>query len=307
MQRFQQNRHALGSSVYLTIVLEDGEPVTPIFDMLWRHIDEFENRFSRFLEDSELSTFNAAAGTKQNISPEFRKLLIAAKGMAKKSNGLYNPCTLPALQRAGYKGSWPEPHKFNDTLVYEDRSIVDWRDIHIGNTEAMIPGDAALDFGGIGKGYLLDELAQVLDKHTINSYWLSLGGDILCNGYDANGDSWRVGIQDARSENKTVGSIKNKGQRIAIATSGVTKRQGISGNGQWHHIIDPRTGKPAQTDSLTTTVCSKSATIADVTAKCLIIVGSAATEQVLSPMNVTEALLQRNDNTTIKIGTIWQP
>jgi len=305
MRRFQQTRHALGSTAYLTIVLEDNDSPAEIFGVLWRQINAFEKQFSRFLVDSELSKFNAAAGNQQPISSAFRALLMTAKNNAESSGGLYNPCILPALQRAGYKGSWPQPHKAADKLVYEKRVVAKWQDIQIGDIWAMIPANTALDFGGIGKGYLLDKLAETLHTRQVINYWLSLGGDILCSGHDVTGDSWRIRIQNARTENTFVASVKNDEDRLATATSGITKRQGISETGPWHHIIDPRTGAPARTDILTATVCTNNATIADVAAKCLIIAGSDSAESVLSMLRVTSALLQKSDGTTIKLGTIW--
>jgi thiamine biosynthesis lipoprotein len=309
MRRLQQQRQALGSAVCLTLVLSEAEKSQPIFNVLWQQIDRFEQCFSRFRADSELSTFNATAGDKQAVSPEFRALLMAAKTFAEKTGGLYNPCILPALQQAGYKGSWPRPDKLGEAPDYETRAIADWHHITINDTWAQIPNDTALDFGGIGKGYLLDQLGDTLLTQGVSSYWLSLGGDILCNGYDAADDPWYIGIADAKNEQKSIAAVKNHGQKLAIATSGVTKRQGISEKGKWHHLIDPRTGKPAKTDMLTATVCSTAATAADVAAKCLVITGRASAKQTLTKLRETDALLQITDGAGIavlKLGAIWE-
>jgi len=309
MQRLQQTRHALGSTAYLTIVLENHVHSETVFDTLWQQIDAFEQRFSRFLPDSELSRCNQAAGIQQSVSIEFRDLLLAARVMAERSGGLYNPFILPALQRAGYKSSWPQPHIRDEALDYEDRvAIVDWHELAVGDTWVHIPKHTALDFGGIGKGYLLDQLGETLRTLGIADYWLSLGGDILCSGYDSAGEAWRIGIQHAQREADTVAAVINYGQKLAVATSGISKRRGTSENGDWHHIIDPRTGRSAITGVLTATVSAHTATSADVVAKCLVIAGKKAAEITLKTMHEHNALLQVTDKNTVEIvqlGAGW--
>lgn len=310
MQRFQQQRHALGSDAVLTVLVEDDVAAATIFNALWEMIATFEQRFSRFLPDSELSIFNANAGTTQKVSEPFRALLITAKEMAEKTNGLYNPFILPALQRAGYKGSWPTPDKFDKRMDYETRGVATWHDIIIGGETAQIPKNTALDFGGIGKGYLLDELAHWLRHEGVTYFWLSLGGDIICSGFDFGKLPWRVGVQKALEPNEIAASITNEtGALMAIATSGVTKRKGQTSNGAWHHIIDPRTGEPAKTNVLTATVCAYNATMADVVAKCLVIAGKDKFETLAATYELNDVLLQWQDaNETVqinKIGTSW--
>ena len=309
MQQLQQTRHALGSTAYLTIVVDDHVHPGTVFDVLWQQIDTIEQRFSRFLADSELSRCNRTAGTREPISIEFRDLLVTARMMAERSHGLYNPFILPALQRAGYKGSWPQPHIHDESLNYENRvAVVDRHELTIGDSWVQVPKHTALDFGGIGKGYLLDQLGETLQTMDIADYWLSLGGDILCSGYDAAGEAWQIGIQRARRETDTVATVINYGQKLAIATSGTTKRQGTSENGTWHHIIDPRTGGPAKTNVLTATVSANTATSADVTAKCLVIAGKEAAETTLKTMCEHNALLQVIYNDTVEViqlGAGW--
>jgi thiamine biosynthesis lipoprotein len=176
---------------------------------------------------------------------------------------------------AGYLGSWPRPAEGNAATDFRAREVRDVRTIVIGDDWAQIPNDSAIDFGGIGKGFLLDKIGARLDKANVNNYWLSLGGDILCDGHDVDGKLWRVGVQSAGDPNAQVGTITNgSGTKRGIATSGTTKRRGTHAGASWHHLIDPRTQAPAETDVLTASVACSTATEADVYAKCLVIIGS---------------------------------
>ncbi|HSX07696.1 MAG TPA: FAD:protein FMN transferase [Candidatus Saccharimonadales bacterium] len=290
MERLQETRHALGSNAVITLVVQDNADAAPVFAALWRTITEFEQRFSRFLPQSELSQFNAGAGSWTPASEPFREMLTTCQRLSRETAGLYNPFILPDLQRAGYVGSWPNPQAGTTAQDYrERRASAASAQIKIRGDSAKIPAGTALDFGGIGKGYLLDLLAAQLKKLQYGNYWLSLGGDIICSGNDLHGKPWAVGIQHASKASETIGSISNKGgQRLAIATSGVTKRKGAN----WHHIIDPRTGEPASTDLLTATLACSDATHADVYAKCLVILGSQGAAQFCKSHHITTAYLQ---------------
>ncbi|HEY4963831.1 MAG TPA: FAD:protein FMN transferase [Candidatus Saccharimonadales bacterium] len=272
MKRYQQQFKALGSEVVITLVGIQAEgAIEVIFESLHDKIHDFEERFSRFIEGSELTSFNKHAGQKTKVSSAFTDLLGAAKDLSIKTDEIYNPFILPALQRAGYLASWNNDFKVID---YTDRRLFSVKDIQIGDNWAKIPEDSAIDFGGIGKGYLLDELHTFLLGQGLEGYWVSLGGDIVCSGYDLDKSNWSVSIQDASDSHKSVGKISNNnGQFRAIATSGTTKRKGIKNGKAWHHIIDPRTGEPAKTDILTATITAGSATEADVFCKCILIEG----------------------------------
>ncbi len=294
MERYQQQYRALGSDAVLTLVTEGGAAYAErLFDRLRQHIEAFEQQFSRFLPESELTQFNQKAGAKTTVSNSFRKLLSTTKNLAVETDGLYNPFILPALQQAGYLGSWPQPEAGRAATDFSERTVVPPEELRIGDSWARMPEGSALDFGGIGKGYLLDELADLLDGENLGGYWLSLGGDINCAGHDIEDQIWRVAVQSALEPDKSIDTITNPdGRKLAIATSGVTKRQGVKAGKHWHHLIDPRTGEPADTTILTATVTAEQAVIADVYAKCIVIAGVEQAEQYQADHRIQSFLIQ---------------
>lgn len=268
MPRFQQQRHVLGSEAVLTVIVPNAQAAETLFDSLWEKTESFEQRFSRFRSHSELSKLNTSAGMWTPVSDEMRALLESCREMSRATGGLFNPFVLPALQKAGYKGSWPAPADFDAALDVSSRSVAGMDDLQIKGRQVLLPTGSALDFGGIGKGYLLDALGEFLLKQKVADFWLSLGGDILTHGHDSEGRDWEVGIASATQPGATVTSVKNgNGGFAAIASSGTTKRRG----NDWHHIIDPRTGVSSTSPILVATVVTPRATEADVFAKCLVI------------------------------------
>ncbi len=298
MNRYQQSGNAVGSDIAITLLTSKNQ-ADLIFKELWVMIHGFEKRFSRFIVDSELSKFNRNAGSFVDISQQFSEVLKACIDQANRTDGLFNPFQLPALQKSGYKGSWPNVNYIAKNIDFsEKKSNITINDLVLQNNKAKIPKNSAIDLGGIGKGYLLDELSAFLDNKGIENYWISLGGDIICNGQDIDSRNWIVGVNDALDNRGIISQIENKkSKKFAIATSGTTKRKGKN----WHHIIDPQTSKPAITDILTATVVGGSAIEADINAKAIVIVGSKKCAQYIKTKQVIGALVQISDNGNSKI------
>ncbi len=311
MQQYYQEQVALGSNIQLSIVSDGNEKfIRDIYTQLWQKIYRFESRFSRFLPSSELSKINRTAGSKTKISPAMRDILMAAKAMAIRSDGLFNPFILPALQSSGYVKSMVKGHQDDAVDDHSFKSIASPQELEIGKDWVKIPFRTAIDLGGCGKGYMADQLAEdVRDK--LSGYWFSLGGDIICGGTDLSSNHWIINIQDGYSDDdKIIGRVlvptKNK---FAIATSGTTVRHGKNPNSSWHHLINPLTLKPALTDVRLATVCSdKSALEADVLASCAVIAGSSKAPDYLKSQGISNALIQcKSDNAkefTIKLGKL---
>lgn len=296
-------RKALGTSVQLTIVA-DQEPqiVDGWLRQLWLELLLFEKRCSRFLPNSELSQFNRAAGMQQRISPELRDVLLAAQRMGKLTDGLFNPFVLPALQRAGYVHSLVEGYEADPVDDHSARQVVPVERLQVGDDWASIPYGTALDLGGCGKGYIGDVLAAMMRNREIQGFWFSVGGDVVTYGSDAGGEPWTVSV---------VESIQRPGRVLArvampdagpyaVATSTTRLRKGERQGKAWHHIIDPRTGTPAETDLSLASVWSSSLLEADVLASCLIIEGLSAAGQYSGRFGSVRSVLVQNNEDSCK-------
>lgn len=294
LTKYNQTNLALGSDVALTLVSDKPvEEINKIFANLWHYIYNFERSFSRFIPKSELSLFNRSAGVQTKITPEFKDLLTAAKAISDKTGNVYNPFILPVLQQIGYKRSAVPGYEHDAVDDYSRRRVGSIEELQIGRDWAEIPSDTAIDMGGCGKGYLADKLARLLIDNGVVNYRLSLGGDILTSGLDEIGDKWRIGIQDAKNlDDEIQRTIECPATIFAVATSGTFRREGYIADGDWHHIIDPITRKPAVTDIQLATVCASTALLADVLASCAIIAGSVDAASLIKPIGAKAMLLQ---------------
>lgn len=291
--KYAQKHLALGSEIELCIVSNRPQKdIDALYQSLWQRIFSFEKQCSRFLPASELSFFNRRAGTKHTITPSFRQALVAAKTISLTTEGLYNPFILPALQAAGYSHSLVPGHENDAIDDYSHRRVVPITKLEIGDDWARIPYGTAIDLGGCGKGYVGDQLAAMIPEW-VSGFWFSLGGDLVAGGTDENGESWKIGVQDAESPHKNRAFITvPPHSQLAIATSGTTHRRGVKDGKTWHHLIDPRTLRPAVTTMRVATVCAKSSLTADVLASCAVILSHNDSREFLQKNAVTTAVLQ---------------
>jgi len=238
-------------------------------------IAEFENHFSRFIPTSELSYLNANPNRNISVSPQMIQILVTARKIWDLTDGLVDPTIGQALIVAGYDASFELLNDSNGQTKRNSIAKHSLRDVTIDEKLKMvkIPEGVSLDFGGIGKGYILDKLLAYIEPVT-QDYWLSLGGDLVVSGKNDNGKIWPIGVQNPQSLDQDIASLNLPSTRWAVATSGITKRRGIKAGVSWHHLIDPRTNKPAMNDVLAVTAVTKSALLADAFAKTILFKGS---------------------------------
>jgi FAD:protein FMN transferase len=266
----------------------------------------WEQRLSRFRPDSEVSKINRGSGP-MKISSLLAEVLHVGQMAYRKSDGLVNPLILEALEAAGYD------HSFNE-LVDENVSTTDMKVIMKNDMLALDfhhrrfnrPPNSRLDLGGIAKGWAADRATRRLGK--LAPVLLDAGGDVSVSGPRADGSPWPVGVADPINHDHLIDTVMlNFG---GIATSGRDYRRWRK-NGAWqHHIIDPRTNRPAQTDVLSATVIASSACLAEMAAKTVLIMGSLDGLRWLEEHPGFAGLVVLDDGTTLHnrrwINHIWR-
>jgi thiamine biosynthesis lipoprotein len=192
----------------------------------------FERRLTRFDSGSELSRFNAAAGSRVPISALLGELLRICLDAYELSSGLVNAACLPALIDAGYDRTITElrSHRAAVSLPDPGRAVPPLPAVlEVGDGWGRLEAGSAIDLGGVGKGWLADTLGERFGNAAIN-----LGGDIRVRGPGPEGDGWPVALCDGH-----IVLVRDAG----VATSGRSGRRWPGG----HHLIDPHTGAPART------------------------------------------------------------
>jgi thiamine biosynthesis lipoprotein len=253
----------------------EGEGAIPGMYAAKAFIDECEQRFSRFLPASELSELNRSAGKWIHISDDLMDLLQLSMKYHRETNGLFDPSILPDLKHIGYDRSMDEI-RANGTRVSAPgserppRPAFEEISVDFTDHRVRLPRGLEIDLGGIAKGWIVEKSAQLLHRY-VDVCGVSAGGDILFIGRPLDGMDWDVYLEDPRSPTQTLAQLHIPSG--AVATSSIMKRTWSQGQKVRHHLIDPRTGEPAETDWLSVTVITSSIIDAEVYAKAILIGG----------------------------------
>lgn len=295
---FVENFRAMNSEIILAAEGE-AEQVEGGFAAAKKFIDASEKRFSRFSYQSELSQLNRWAGAWFPASPELFEVVKTAQLYFKKTNGLFDPSILTHLKNAGYVRSMDEIRRLGTVpgpASHSPISVSTFASVELNETNMSIrlPADLQIDLGGIAKGWIAERAAHLLSQYT-SACVVSAGGDMFLIGYPQGQDYWEVGLEDPRDPQVDITTLLL--QEGAVATSSVAKRTWKQGNISRHHLIDPRTGEPADTSWLSVTVCAPQAVAAETFAKAFLIAGEEES-QTLGEQNpeLTVIAVDRNGN-----------
>jgi thiamine biosynthesis lipoprotein len=261
-----------------------------------RWLKAFEARFSRFQPLSELSRLNASAGRPFVASPKLHRLVKAALDGAETHDGLFDPTVLSHLVAAGYDRSFdlvPPIRKESDA---GSRRHFTWRDVSMDQTTRTItlPEGCGIDLGGIGKGLAVDAMAAILGTPCL----VNGGGDVYAAGAPPDDTAWRVGVADPFASERDLMMLRVVDR--GVATSSSLKRRWQIGDAMLHHIIDPRTGRPSDSDVVQATVVAEGACEADQLAKVALIAGSAVALRKLNLAVETEGVLVLRDGRVVQ-------
>jgi FAD:protein FMN transferase len=264
---------AMNSDIVLAASGGDPKVIERGFLMARQLIYQNEKRFTRFTDTSELAELNRSAGTWYKASVEMFQVIQEAHRLAFETEGLFNPAVLPALKQAGYNRSMDEVRNRqprNEPSLRREHD--DYRAIKIdpATHSVLMPLGMQIDLGGIAKGWIAEQAAQQLVEVT-EACAVSAGGDMVLINLPKGEPDWEVGLENPLESEKDLAILHV--MPGAIATSSTGKRQWRHNGKLQHHIIDPRSGEPAHTEWLSTTVWAKTATEAEVYAKVLLITG----------------------------------
>lgn len=231
--------------------------------------ERWEQSLSRFRPDSELSRLNNS-GYLPGATPTMAEVVTEALKAADYTGGLVNPAMLPAVEAAGYDRTFdildPDAQPFAPMNHWSD----DWRSIQVSGREIRLPKGVRIDLGGVAKGWAADLAARRLGKY--GPALVDAGGDISITAPLSDGSSWPIGISDPFDPEQQL-HLLSLG-KCGVATSGSDYRRWQKGGVTQHHIIDPRTRQPSQTDVLSATVIGPNASRAEIAAKVAFLLGS---------------------------------
>lgn len=228
---------------------------------------EDEARFSRFNPASELSRVNASSGRWTPVSPRLAEVVEIALAAARATDGLFDPTVLGALIAAGYDRDLSAVRAEPSTAHGPPGETGGWRKVRLEEGRIKLPPSVGLDLGGLVKGWTVDRAAETA-RRGLPWVLVSAGGDLRLVGHAAGID---VAVEDPLATPEELLRIGLEGG--ALATTSAARRSWGPGA---HHVIDPRTGRPATTGVVQATAWAPTCAQAEVRATQGLLEGSGA-------------------------------
>lgn len=269
---YERSFYSMGSTVELKFYSPSEELFHRVVDACVERTKEIDRLFSNYRDDSVLAQVNRNAGVAPvSVPGEFLGLVRTSIRYSELTEGAFDITigSLFELWRTETKaGRLPARSRIRDAL-----GCTGFQKIKIDEvkSQVLLDGDCVrLDFGAIGKGYAVDEMVKIARESGITRGLVNFGGNIYAMDPPAGRKSWDVGVRKPGSGNEIISKLDlvKKG----VATSGDYERYFEHEGKRYSHIINPKTGWPAE-DVTSVVAVSKSATEADVFSTAVSVLG----------------------------------
>ncbi len=281
--------HAMGTDVSVTALDADEASVAARVAAIFR---DAERRFSRFLETSELCALNRATDSFA-ASPPLFEALERARSYVGMTGGVFDPGIGASLIAHGYDKSFA-PGALDRGEVGRAR-VTSFLRVELDRRTRAVrrPAGLLVDLGGMVKGATVDAAARVLG----GAGAIDAGGDAVVRG-----EPWLVEVEDPRDASRALVTLSLA--NAAVATSAANRRRWRVGGRVAHHLVDPRTGAPAESDLLQVTVLAPSAELADVVATTVFVLGERGGRRFLDRHPELAAVLVRESGDLAFVGRV---
>lgn len=244
--RIESSLDAMGSTYTIVAFHEDRKVLENAVDEAFEEVRRLDDQLSNYKPRSEWSQVNRTAGDGPvRVSPELFEFLSACVEYSRKTDGAFDISVGPLVKVWGfYKGSGRLPHRAE---IRGALALVGYRNILLDRDKLTVQfakHGVELDPGGIGKGYAVDRIVDILRKSGIRSALVSAGGSSIYGlGTPPGEPGWKIKIRHPKIQGRYVAELTLHDN--SMSTSGTSEKFFVSGGKTYSHIFDPRTGYPA--------------------------------------------------------------
>lgn len=257
---------AMDTVMTLTVYGDNAQEAAKVCEDELSRLDKL---LSTGIATSEVAKINEVGGGK--LSFDTADILRKAMDIYALTDSAFDVTVYPLVEAWGfYSGEYAIPSD----------SEISTRLSHVGSDMIYLEGETlrfgspgmAVDLGGIAKGYASDRVAELLLEQGIASALVSLGGNVLAYGSKPDGNPWRVAVQNPNEQDGFLGVLDVI--NLSVITSGGYQRFFEKDGRTYHHIIDPQTGWPSDSDLVSVTIVSEDGMLADGLSTALFVMGS---------------------------------
>lgn len=282
---------AMSTVMQITVFNTSKGTVEEVAEKMLLRIKEIEKLFDSNSPDSDTTRINSRI-TEITVDDETCKLIKTAEKASEVTDGAFDITVMPVLRLWGFNDGNYGVADSQDIAAFLDD--VNYKDISVKGNTITKKADTQISLGGIAKGYLGDELLKISEEYGATAL-LSLGGNIVLCGNKSDDEKWNVGIKNPNDTENIACSFKCDGDK-SVVTSGGYERYFEYGSEIYHHIIDPATGYPAESDLISVTVVGENGAFCDAFSTALFVMGKEKAVAFAKEHNDYEYILITVDN-----------
>ena len=300
----KQQSYVFGTLVEITVYGEAEEKAQRVTDRVLKDFDAMHQSLHAWqpgaLEqiNAQIAAATPARPAQVTLTPELAAMLADAQRLSARAEGLFNPAIGNLVRLWGFHSDSFEPRLPDQAEIGRLlKAAPNMADLRLEGVKLSCANPAVrLDLGGYAKGYALDRAAATLRREGVNNALVNIGGNIMALG-SKGGQAWKVGIQHPRRAGALAALELHDGE--AIGTSGDYQRYFELNGKRYCHLIDPRSGWPANQAQAVTVITQgeHAGTLSDVASKPLFIAGPAQWRRLAASMGITQALFITADGT----------
>lgn len=246
----------------------DGKHAEEAVEKAVEELLRLDKMFSTGEENSEISMLNRQG--EGEVSEETLTVLEEGMRLYKETGGLFDMTIYPLMQLWGFTNK--EYHVPSEEELEKVLPLIGGERIQITGNHVTLGEDQQIDLGGIAKGYASARLMEIYKECGVTGGMVSLGGNVQALGTKPDGKKWKIGIQDPEGENGQIAAVLEI-QDLAVITAGGYERYFEEDGNTYIHIMNPKTGYPADGDLASVTVVSAQGMAADALSTALYLMG----------------------------------
>lgn len=273
-----------------------------VYHVTYQHDDDLQKEIEAELKkvDAEFSMFNDTStvarlnrGEQPELSPMFCEIFQLAERISEKTNGAFDITVAPLVNAWGFgfkNEQMPTAHQVDSLMA-----SIGYQHVHLKGKQLIKERpNIMLDFSAIAKGWGVDVITRLLERHDIKNFMVEIGGEITTRGINPQRVPWKIGVNkptdDALNESHELQTVLNVTDK-SMATSGNYRRFYEKDGKRYAHTIDPKTGYPVQHSLLSATVIADNCAIADAFATSFMVMGLERAKQLVEKENGLMAYL----------------
>lgn len=256
----------------------------------------YEEQFSKNISTSEVSLLNNANSKTLEVSDELIEILEYSYEFSEKTDGMFDVTVYPLMELWDFTSLTPSLPTIEDIELAQQK--IGYENIIIeGNTVTLL-GETQIDLGAIAKGYIANKVRDYLISENIEKAIIDIGGNIVTVGTKSKYEGFIIGIRKPFGETNEI-SAAIEVIDMSVVTSGPYERSFVVDDVLYHHIIDPNTGYPVETDMVSATIVAKDPFTADALSTSCFLLGVDKAVELIESLEDTEAIFIEADGDII--------